>query len=107
VPQVELNGEVRRVRIGVPAEYFIEGMQAEVERAVRQAVEVFRSLGAQVTEISLPHTDLALPVYYIIAPAEASANLARYDGIRFGPRIPSVGARHMARPQGQVCRAPT
>ena len=92
VPQVELNGELGRVRIGVPAEYFIEGMQPEVERAVRQAVEVFRSLGAQVTEISLPHTDLALPVYYIIAPAEASANLARYDGIRFGPRISKLPA---------------
>ena len=90
---VELNGEVKSVRIGVPAEYFIEGMQPEVERAVRQAVEVFRSLGAQVTEISLPHTDLALPVYYIIAPAEASANLARYDGIRFGPRIEKLPAR--------------
>src|SRR3990172_7976020 len=88
LPRIELNGEVNRVRIGVPAEYFIEGIQPEVERAVRQAVEVFRSLGAQVTEISLPHTDLALPVYYIIPPAQASAHLARYDGIRFGPRLP-------------------
>jgi aspartyl-tRNA(Asn)/glutamyl-tRNA(Gln) amidotransferase subunit A len=61
-------------------------MQPEVEAAVRQAVAVFRSLGAEVHEIHLPHTDLALPVYYVIAPAEASANLARYDGIRFGPR---------------------
>jgi len=94
LPPIELNGEVKGVRIGVPAEYFIDGMQPEVERAVRQAVEVFRSLGAQVSEISLPHTDLALPVYYIIAPAEASANLARYDGIRFGPRLPeTVGAK--------------
>jgi aspartyl-tRNA(Asn)/glutamyl-tRNA(Gln) amidotransferase subunit A len=81
-----LDGQAKGVRIGVPAEYFIEGMQPEVEAAVRQAVEVFRSLGAEVVEISLPHTDLALPVYYLIAPAEASANLARYDGIRFGPR---------------------
>ena len=86
VPPVALDGEVRRVRLGVPAEYFIEGMEPEVERAVRQAVEVFRRLGAEIVEISLPHTDLAVPVYYLIAPAEASSNLARYDGIRFGPR---------------------
>jgi aspartyl-tRNA(Asn)/glutamyl-tRNA(Gln) amidotransferase subunit A len=91
-PHVELNGKVSGVRIGVPSEYFIEGMQPEIEQAVRQAVEVFRTLGAQIVEVSLPHTDLALPVYYIIAPAEASANLARYDGIRFGPRIAKLPA---------------
>jgi aspartyl-tRNA(Asn)/glutamyl-tRNA(Gln) amidotransferase subunit A len=97
LPPIVLDGQARGARIGVPAEYFIEGMQPEVEAAVRQAVEVFRSLGAEVVEISLPHTDLALPVYYLIAPAEASANLARYDGIRFGPRIQPVaegGAKH-------------
>ena len=87
VPRIELDGTARGVRLGVPQEYFIEGMQPEVERGVRQAVEVFRGLGVEVVEINLPHTNLALPVYYIIAPAEASANLARYDGIRFGPRI--------------------
>jgi aspartyl-tRNA(Asn)/glutamyl-tRNA(Gln) amidotransferase subunit A len=86
-PHIALDGQIRGLRLGVPSEYFIEGMQPEVEAAVRQAVEVFRSLGAEVIEISLPHTDLALPVYYLIAPAEASANLARYDGVRFGPRI--------------------
>jgi len=86
-PRVGLDGSVRGLRLGVPAEYFLEGMQPAVEQAVRQAVEVFRGLGAQVIDISLPHTDLALPVYYVIAPAEASANLARYDGIRFGPRL--------------------
>jgi aspartyl-tRNA(Asn)/glutamyl-tRNA(Gln) amidotransferase subunit A len=74
------------LRLGVPQEYFIEGMQSEVEQAVRQAVQVFASLGAEVRPVSLPHTDLALPVYYLIAPAEASANLARFDGIRYGPR---------------------
>jgi aspartyl-tRNA(Asn)/glutamyl-tRNA(Gln) amidotransferase subunit A len=84
---IVLDGQARGARIGVPAEYFIEGMQPEVEAAVRRAAEVFRSLGAEVVEIGLPHTDLALPVYYLIAPAEASANLARYDGIRFGPRV--------------------
>jgi aspartyl-tRNA(Asn)/glutamyl-tRNA(Gln) amidotransferase subunit A len=85
-PQLALDGNVRGLRLGVPSEYFIDGMQPEVEAAVRQAVDVLRGLGAEVVEIQLPHTDLALPVYYLIAPAEASANLARYDGIRFGPR---------------------
>ncbi len=75
---------LRGVRVGVPKEYFIPGMQPEVEMAVRTAIEVMRGLGAEVHEISLPHTGLALPVYYLIAPAEASANLARYDGVRYG-----------------------
>jgi aspartyl-tRNA(Asn)/glutamyl-tRNA(Gln) amidotransferase subunit A len=80
------NVEMKGIRIGVPKEYFIEGIQAEVEAAIREAVHLMQSWGCDVEEISLPHTDLALPVYYIIAPAEASANLARYDGVRFGPR---------------------
>lgn len=79
---VDLNG----VSIGVPREYFIEGIQPDVETAVREAVAQLESLGCAVVEISLPHTDLALPVYYLIAPAEASANLARYDGVIYGPR---------------------
>lgn len=81
------SANVKGLRLGVPQEYFIAGMQAEVEAAVRAAIDVFRSLGAKIVEIHLPHTDLALPVYYLIAPAEASANLARYDGVRFGPRL--------------------
>ncbi|MGD8848895.1 MAG: Asp-tRNA(Asn)/Glu-tRNA(Gln) amidotransferase subunit GatA [Anaerolineales bacterium] len=90
VPETRLDREdLKGVSIGVPREYFIEGIQPEVEQAVRQAVEKLRALGAAVKEISLPHTDLALPVYYIIAPAEASANLARYDAVRFGPRLES------------------
>ncbi len=88
VSPIELgDATLKGLRIGVPREYFIEGMQGEVEAAVRQALEVMEELGATLHEISLPHTDLALPVYYLIAPAEASANLARYDGIRFGPRL--------------------
>jgi aspartyl-tRNA(Asn)/glutamyl-tRNA(Gln) amidotransferase subunit A len=88
VPEVSLDQiDLRNLRLGVPREYFIDGIQAEVESAVREAVRVFESLGAQISEISLPHTDLAVPVYYLIAPAEASANLARFDGIRFGPRL--------------------
>jgi len=77
------------LKIGVPAEYFIPGIQTEVESAVRRAIEVLRELGAEILPVSLPHTQYALPVYYLIAPAEASANLARYDGIRYGPRQPS------------------
>ncbi len=89
VPDYEtaLTGEIRGLRVGVPKEYFIEGIQAEVEYAVRSAIEKLAELGAEIHEISLPHTHYALPVYYLIAPAEASANLARYDGVRYGLRI--------------------
>jgi aspartyl-tRNA(Asn)/glutamyl-tRNA(Gln) amidotransferase subunit A len=79
------------IRIGVPREYFISGMQPEVTEAVHAAIEVMRGLGAQVREVSLPHTDYGLPVYYLIAPAEASANLARYDGVRYGLRVEGDG----------------
>ncbi len=88
VPEIPLPQEpdLHGLRIGLPAEYFTEGVQPEVAEAVRKAVEVLASLGAEVREIRLPHTEYAVPVYYLIAPAEASANLARYDGIRYGPR---------------------
>ncbi len=79
------------MRVGVPKEYFIEGMQPEVEAAVRAAVDVLAGLGAEVQEVSLPHTDYALPVYYLIALAEASSNLARYDGVRYGLRVDNGG----------------
>ena len=81
-----LTGDIHGLRVGVPKEYFIQGMQAEVEQAVRTAIEQMATLGAEVTEISLPYTEYALPVYYLIAPSEASANLARFDGVRYGPR---------------------
>ncbi len=74
------------LRVGVPDEYFIEGINPEVEQGVRQAIAMMQRLGAQIIPVSLPHTEYALPVYYLIAPAEASANLARYDGVRFGVR---------------------
>ena len=77
---------LKGLRIGVPGEYFIKGIQPEVEEAVRQAIRALEALGAEVRPVSLPHTEYALPVYYLIAPAEASANLARYDGVRFGLR---------------------
>jgi aspartyl-tRNA(Asn)/glutamyl-tRNA(Gln) amidotransferase subunit A len=82
-----LNGDLKGVRVGVPKEYFIEGMQPEVEQAVRAAIDVLKALGAEIREVSLPYTDYALPVYYILAPAEASANLARFDSVRYGLRI--------------------
>ncbi|MCC6602563.1 MAG: Asp-tRNA(Asn)/Glu-tRNA(Gln) amidotransferase subunit GatA [Anaerolineae bacterium] len=89
VPDFEaaLTGDIKGLRVGVPKEYFIEGIDAEVETAVRRAIAKLEELGAEIVAISLPHTSYALPVYYLIAPAEASANLARYDGIRFGPRV--------------------
>lgn len=79
-----LTGSVEGLRIGLPKEYFIEGMQPEVEQAVRSAVAHLESLGAEIVPISLPNSDKALPVYYLIATPEASSNLARYDGVRFG-----------------------
>ncbi len=75
------------LRVGVPREYFIPGMQPAVEQAVRDAIRVLESLGATTHEITLPHTDYALPTYYLLAPAEASANLARYDGVKYGYRL--------------------
>jgi aspartyl-tRNA(Asn)/glutamyl-tRNA(Gln) amidotransferase subunit A len=89
VPQIQLDGrtDLHGVRIGVPSEYFIKGIQPEVEQAVRAAIARFAEMGAVIKEVSLPHTEYALPVYYLIAPAEASANLARYDGVRFGLRV--------------------
>jgi aspartyl-tRNA(Asn)/glutamyl-tRNA(Gln) amidotransferase subunit A len=78
------------MRVGVPREYFIDGMQPEVDQAVRAAIAELAALGGQIVEISLPHTQYALPVYYLIAPAEASANLARYDGVRYGLRHPDA-----------------
>lgn len=82
-----LQGGVKGMKLGLPKEYFVEGMDKEVEAAVRAAVEKYRELGAQILEISLPHTDYAVAVYYIIATAEASANLARFDGVRYGLRV--------------------
>lgn len=91
VPDLSLEDvhDLSGLRIGVPEEYFVAGLQDEVENVIRKAIGVLEGLGAQAEIISLPHTRYALPVYYIIAPAEASANLARYDGIRYGPRIPA------------------
>jgi len=86
VPPTALTGDVKGLRVGIPREYFIKGLAPEVESLVRAAVTTLEKQGATVVEISLPHTELAVAVYYILAPAEASSNLARYDGIRFGHR---------------------
>jgi aspartyl-tRNA(Asn)/glutamyl-tRNA(Gln) amidotransferase subunit A len=84
--QATLEQGVRGLRVGIPKEYFVEGMQREVERAVRQAIDELCALGAQPVAISLPHTEYAVATYYILATAEASSNLARYDGVRYGHR---------------------
>lgn len=82
------------LRVGVPKEYIISGMQADVEKNFAASVELLKSLGAQTVEISLPHTEYALGIYYIIAPAEAASNLARYDGVRYGHRSPNAETLH-------------
>lgn len=82
-----LTGDIRGMRIGMPREYFVAGMDPGVEQVTREAIAVLRDRGAEIVDVSLPHTRYALPTYYIIAPAEASANLARYDGVRYGPRL--------------------
>ncbi|MBZ9557208.1 MULTISPECIES: Asp-tRNA(Asn)/Glu-tRNA(Gln) amidotransferase subunit GatA [unclassified Modicisalibacter] len=81
-----LEASLSGLKIGLPKEYFGDGLSPAVESAVREAIRVYESLGASVREVSLPHTDLAIPAYYVIAPAEASSNLSRFDGVRFGHR---------------------
>jgi aspartyl-tRNA(Asn)/glutamyl-tRNA(Gln) amidotransferase subunit A len=81
-----LTGNIKGVRIGIPRQYFIEGIDPEVEHAVRTAVKVLEGFGATTDEVSLPHTEYGVAAYYILAPSEASSNLARYDGIKYGYR---------------------
>ena len=82
-----LDGNIKGLKLGLPKEYMIGGIDPEVKAAVDAAVKQYKKLGAEIVEISLPHTDYAAATYYIIAPAEASANLARFDGIRYGLRV--------------------
>ncbi len=84
-----LNGDIKGVKVGLPKEYFIAGMQPEVETSVTAAVRKLAELGAELVEVSLPRTEYAVAVYYIIATAEASSNLARYDGMKYGYRAPA------------------
>ena len=79
-----LKSNISGMKLGVPKEYFPDGMEEGVKKSVYQAIEQFKKLGVEIKEVSLPHTDYALAVYYIIAPSEAAANLARYDGVKFG-----------------------
>jgi aspartyl-tRNA(Asn)/glutamyl-tRNA(Gln) amidotransferase subunit A len=84
----ELESGVRGMKLGVPAEYFAEGLDPEVRTAIESGIEKLRAAGAEIRNISLPHTRYAIPAYYVIATAEASSNLARYDGVRYGFRAP-------------------
>jgi aspartyl-tRNA(Asn)/glutamyl-tRNA(Gln) amidotransferase subunit A len=82
-----LTGDVRGLRVGLPREYRVDGMPAEIDAVWQKGADWLRAQGAEVVEVSLPHTKYALPTYYIVAPAEASSNLARYDGMRYGLRV--------------------
>jgi aspartyl-tRNA(Asn)/glutamyl-tRNA(Gln) amidotransferase subunit A len=83
--------DVKGLKIGLPREYFIDGLDADVKQAMDAAIDTYRALGAEFAEVSLPHTDYAVAAYYLIATAEASSNLARYDGVRFGHRTAESG----------------
>ncbi|MAB16092.1 MAG: Asp-tRNA(Asn)/Glu-tRNA(Gln) amidotransferase GatCAB subunit A, partial [Roseobacter sp.] len=88
VPDFEaaLTGDIRGKKIGIPREYRIDGIPAEIDKLWQDGIAMLRDAGAEIVDISLPHTKYALPAYYVIAPAEASSNLARYDGVRYGHR---------------------
>ena len=90
VPDYEaaVGKSVKGLRIGIPREYRLEGMSAEIDALWQKGIDILREAGAEIVDISLPHTKYALPAYYIVAPAEASSNLARYDGVRYGLRVP-------------------
>jgi len=87
----DLNKPLAGLRIGLPKEFFAEGLSSDVAQAVETAITEYRKLGAIVVDISLPNTRLSIPVYYVLAPAEASSNLSRYDGVRYGYRAPEYG----------------
>ncbi|MGX7742956.1 Asp-tRNA(Asn)/Glu-tRNA(Gln) amidotransferase subunit GatA [Rhodopseudomonas parapalustris] len=89
VPNYEaaVGGSVKGMKIGIPKEYRLDGMPAEIEKLWNQGAEWLKAAGAELVDVSLPHTKYALPAYYIVAPAEASSNLARYDGVRYGTRV--------------------
>jgi aspartyl-tRNA(Asn)/glutamyl-tRNA(Gln) amidotransferase subunit A len=97
VPDYEaaLSGDIRGLKIGIPKEYRLDGTPPEIEALWQQGIDWLRHAGAEIRDISLPHTSYALPAYYIIAPAEASSNLARYDGVRYGLRVPGADLTEM------------
>ncbi|MCO5133529.1 MAG: Asp-tRNA(Asn)/Glu-tRNA(Gln) amidotransferase subunit GatA [Phyllobacteriaceae bacterium] len=85
--EAAIGKSVKGMKIGIPAEYRMDGMPEEIEALWQQGIDWYRAAGAEIVDISLPHTKYALPAYYIVAPAEASSNLARYDGVRYGLRV--------------------
>lgn len=85
-----LHGGVKGLKIGIPKEFFMQGVEEEIKERVLKVIEELESLGAMAEEVSLPHTSYALPAYYLLAPAEASSNLARYDGVEYGYRTPEA-----------------
>ena len=91
--EAALSGDIRGKRIGIPKEYRIDGVPEEIDRVWEQGIAWMRDAGAEIVEVSLPHTKYALPTYYIIAPAEASSNLARYDGVKYGLRAKAGGGQ--------------
>ncbi len=97
VPDYEkaIGRSVRGMRIGIPKEYRVDGMPAEIEALWAKGADWLKAAGAEIVEVSLPHTKYALPAYYIVAPAEASSNLARYDGVRYGLRVPGTDVTEM------------
>ena len=105
VPNYEqaIGKSVKGMRIGIPKEYRVDGMPAEIEKLWQQGQDWLKAAGAELVEVSLPHTKYALPAYYIVAPAEASSNLARYDGVRYGLRVPDrdiIGMYEKTRAEG-------
>jgi len=82
----KLNQNIKGMNIGIPKEYRVEGMPSDIEKLWKQGIEYIKNSGANIVDITLPHTNYALPTYYIVAPAEASSNLARYDGVKYGLR---------------------
>lgn len=86
-----LSKDIKGLKVGIPKEYFIEGMDKEVESAVKEALEALKSAGAVLVPVTLPHTEYAVGVYYLVATAEASSNLARYDGVKYGLRVNETG----------------
>ncbi len=92
----EAAASLRGVRLGLPKQYFVKGMEPGVEERIREAVAALTAAGAEVVDIDLPHTDYGLATYYIVAPAEASANLARYDGVRYGRSVRLPGGDYIA-----------
>jgi aspartyl-tRNA(Asn)/glutamyl-tRNA(Gln) amidotransferase subunit A len=97
VPDYEaaVGRSIKGMKIGIPKEYRLDGMPLEIEKLWQQGADWLKAAGAELVEVSLPHTKFALPAYYIVAPAEASSNLARYDGVRYGLRVPGRGINEM------------